>query len=126
MPMPAYLHPDIHDRGLTEMRNTADRVVAVSGAPPDYASLAGAVIAEAAIAPADFTIGPGDVSGRKIVCAGKTAFAFVDGAINSICLVDDDQGGRLLLRVDDTVTGMVATGAPVAMGELSYESRDPE
>ena len=125
MPMPAYLHPDIHDRGLAEMRDTADRVVAVSGIPPDYASLTGTVIAEAAVAPADFTLSPGDVSGRRIECANKTAFALADGPVDSICLVDDDQGGRLLLRLDDTVTGAVTTGAPVAMGALSYESRDP-
>ena len=123
--MPVYLHPDIHDRGLAEMRDTADRVVAVSGAPLDYAAIASAVIAEAAVAPADFAIGPGTVSGRRIICAGKTAFATADGAVDSVCLVDDDQGGRLLLRLDDTVTGTVATGAPVAIGELSYESRDP-
>lgn len=123
--MPAYLHPDIHDRGLTELRDTADRVVAVTGAPVDYAAIAGATLAEAAVAPADFTIGAGDVSGRKITCASKSAFAIAGGTVASVCLVDDDQGGRLLLRVDDTATGTLAVGAPVAMGEISYESRDP-
>ncbi|NBC34081.1 MAG: hypothetical protein GVY13_15515 [Alphaproteobacteria bacterium] len=123
--MAASLHPDIHDRGLVELRDTADRVVAVSGTPADYAAVAGTVLAEAAIAPADFTLGPGDVSGRRIACAGKTAFALADGTVASLCLLDDDQGGRLLLRVDDTTTGAVTLGAPVAMGEISYESRDP-
>ena len=123
--MATFLHPDIHDRGLMELRDSADRVVAVAGAPADYTGIAAATLAEAAITPADFTLGPGEVSGRKITCAGKTAFALADGTVASVCLVDDDQGGRLLLRVDETATGAVATGAPVAMGILSYESRDP-
>lgn len=123
--MAAYLHPDIHDKGLIELRDTGDRVVAASGAPADYASVAAATLAEAAVAPADFTLGAGAVSGRRIACASKTAFALADGTIASLCLVDDDQGGRLLLRVDDTTTGAVTLGAPVAMGEISYESRDP-
>ena len=123
--MPAYLHPDIHDRGLTELRDTADRVVAVTGTPIDYAAVAAVTLAEAAVAPADFTIGPGDVSGRKITGASKSAFAIAGGTVASLCLVDDDQGGRLLLRLDETTTGTVAIGAPVAFGEISYESRDP-
>lgn len=123
--MTAYLHPDIHDKGLVELRDTADRVVAVTGEPTDYAAIATVTLAEAAVAPADFTIDDGLVSGRRIACAGKTAFALADGTVASVCLVDDDQGGRLLLRVDDTATGSVTLGNPVAIGEVSYESRDP-
>lgn len=89
-----------------------DRVFVLDTAPASYAAAAAAALAVGVLVPGDFTIGPGDISGRKITFVGKSGIsvtaagdynhAVFGDSTNSELWVTTD-GATKTLAVDDTV-----------------------
>lgn len=74
----------------------ATRMVAVAGQPANYATAWNGRLAEAGVAAGDFTVGAGDVSGRKVMVAPKSGVAVTAaGTADHVALVDH-AGGRLI------------------------------
>lgn len=92
----------------------ATRMVALNGQPASFAAANAGKLAEAAMAPGDFVLANGDVSGRKVSVAAKANVAVgAAGTADHIALVDP-VGQRLLY-----VTTCPAQGLPVG-GTVSF------
>lgn len=82
--------------GALQVISSATRMVALSGQPADYSAAVAGVLADATLAAGDFSLSPGDVSGRKVVVAAKPGVSVVaEGTANHVALLDA-AGARLL------------------------------
>lgn len=123
--MTKYVHPNVHDKGLEWVRDNVDREVAVAGDPADYAAVAAITVAERPLAPGDFTIAAGDVSGRKISSAAASGDV-VDTAGDPTHIVwVDDTNSLLVFKTEETLTQHLDAGLALSWPGLTYESRDP-
>lgn len=96
------------DAALNQIVNNCERQVAVSADPGNYAGVAAVTLADVAMAPADFTLADGTVSGRKVQIARKSVTPSADGTATHICLVDDTNT-EILLMVPIPATGLLTT-----------------
>lgn len=83
--------PDIvFDAALAFVQTNAERQIACSAQPADYAGVAAVALADVAVADADFTIADNDTGGRKATLAAKSG-ALIDtsGTATHVVLVDD-------------------------------------
>ena len=70
--------------------DNAIRMAVCSSQPANYAAIAAAKLAEATMAPGDFTIAAGDTSGRKVTMAAKSGVAITaSGTATHIVLHDN-------------------------------------
>lgn len=123
--MTLYVHPDVHDSGLTIVQTASERLVLLSADPAgNYASVAAATLAEVAVVDADFVIANGDTSGRKITVGAKSTSVDVEGD-PVIAAVVDDTNSRILLATDETTVQTLYAGNTVNIPSFAYESRDP-
>lgn len=121
--MAKYSHPDVLDASLNEVA-TAERMIACSDQPADYASVAALLLADVAMAPEDFTIGPGASSGRRVTMAEKPGVAVTTaGNVNHVALVDDT--AEKLLYVTTADNQQITDGSFVDFPEWSIEIADP-
>ena len=124
--MAKYIHPDVHDKGLQEIVDNCDKQVALTAFTSTYATANGAnKLAEVAVAPGDFTLANGDVSGRKVTVAQKTGGTITaEGNPTNIAWLDT-VNSRVLMVTEETTTQTLYVGNPVTFPSVSYESRDP-
>lgn len=102
----------------------ADRAVALDAQPATFASAWSARLAETPMAAADFTVGPGDGSGRKISVAAKAgADVLAPGAASHVALLDTV--GSRLLYVTTCPTQPLAMGGTVNFEAWSVEIGAP-
>ncbi len=94
----------------------ANRAVALGSQPTTFAAAWSGRLAEATLTAGDFSVGPGDSSGRKVTIAAKAgADVLVPGSATHVALLDTT-GGRLLY-----VT--TCPDQPLAMGgTVNFES----
>ena len=128
--MSKWVHADVLDNGLNQIKNNCDKVVAIISytAGDSYATVmtAGNIVAEAAMSSTDFTLGNGASSARTLTTAsGKqdasanntgvpTHFAFVD-TVNS----------KVLWVTSESSAQTVTAGNPVTFPSLVYTSNQP-
>lgn len=121
--MAKYCHPDNLDAALSAIA-AADTMIACSSQPADYAAVAEVNLAEVSMAPADFTLAAGDVSGRKLTVAAKTDVAVgTEGTINHVALVDT--ANTKLLYVTTSASQAITLGGFVDFPEWDIEIADP-
>lgn len=121
--MAKYCHPDILDAALADIA-LADKIVACSAEPADFAGVAAVSLSETAMVPADFTIGAGGASGRRVTVAAKTGVAVGSpGLVNHVALVDT--ANSKLLYVTTTDNQEITSGSFVDFPEWSIEIADP-
>jgi len=66
-------------------------MTACSAAPANYAGIAAVALATATVAGGDFTVGAGDVSGRKVTVAAKSGVTIdSSGTATHVVLHDND------------------------------------
>jgi hypothetical protein len=78
--MPAhFVHDDVYDAALNEIKNNCDLAVLCDGEPTSFANAntamgtgTGQKLSEVALVSGDMTLANGDTSGRKITFAAKT------------------------------------------------------
>lgn len=86
--MGKWVASDVLD-GALRVISAATRMVALNEQPTDFASALAGRLAEVAMSPADFTLGVGDSSGRKVIVGPKAGVAVtVGGVVKHVALID--------------------------------------
>lgn len=79
-----------YDAALNFLRNGMIRQTACSAEPANYAGIAAVALASATMASGDFVLAAGDVSGRKVTMAAKSAIPISSsGTANHVVLHDN-------------------------------------
>lgn len=119
------VHDDVLDGALGIVRNNATKMVACSAEPASYSAANGGLkLAEAAMSAADFTLGNGVQSGRRVVVAEKSGVAVTaSGTANHVALLDA-ANGRVLYVTTCTAQSLTA-GQTVTFGSWDVEISDP-
>ncbi|QMW23381.1 hypothetical protein [Sandaracinobacteroides saxicola] len=100
----------------------ATRMVAVNGQPASFAAANAGKLAEAVMAPADFTLAAGDVSGRKVTVAAKNGLAVLsNGSADHVALLDATR----LLYVTTCPVQSLPTGGTVNFAAWAVEIGAP-
>ncbi|WP_448582479.1 hypothetical protein [Thermaurantiacus sp.] len=121
--MAKWVSSTVLDAALAEIA-TADRMVALAAQPASYGEAMAGRLAEVTVAPADFAIGPGDVSGRKVVVAGKTGLpVLMAGTATHVALVRT--GNSALLYVTTCPGQALVPGGTVNIASWNVEIGDP-
>jgi len=102
----------------------AERMVACSDQPADFAGVAAVALSDVAVVPADFTLADGLTSGRRLTVAAKGGVPVdAPGLVNHVALVDDTNSR--LLYVTTTDNQEITSGSFVDFPEWSIEIADP-
>jgi hypothetical protein len=118
------VHNDVIDAALSLVRANASRMVALAVAPTDHAAASAGALAEAVMAPVDFALGDGVVSGRRLTVAAKPDRPVAStGNASHVALLDDT--GTRVLYVTTCPTTALAAGGSVSFGGWDIEIGDP-
>lgn len=110
--------------GALALIASADRTVALESQPANFTAAWSARLAENSLSQADFAIGPGDVSGRKITIAAKTGAAvLMPGSATHVALLDTV--GSRLLYVTTCPSQVLAMGGTVNFDSWTVEIGAP-
>lgn len=102
----------------------ADRAVALEAQPASFAAAWSGRLAETSMSLADFTVGPGDVSGRKVTVAAKSGAAVLTpGSATHVALLDTV--GSRLLYVTTCPDQLLAMGGTVNFDSWTVEIGAP-
>jgi|SRR5690554_6485188 len=118
---------DVLDAFLNKIA-TADTLYVCSDEPADFAGISAVELADVSLTPGagngDFTIGDGDVSGRKLTVAAQDDFDVdATGAADHIVLAD--ASGSELLYVTTCASQQLTQGNTVSTSAWSVEIADP-
>jgi hypothetical protein len=121
--MTNFVNTDVIDGAFQVIANNATHIHLCSGNPVDRAQVLSTSLASAAVSPADFTVGPGDVDGRKQTIAQKVVeVATASGSGAVVCLID---ANRLLKKSLLPAPVDVFAGNPVVIATHSHTIRQP-
>ncbi|MCS6987763.1 MAG: hypothetical protein NZM40_10140 [Sphingomonadaceae bacterium] len=110
--------------GALSVIASATRMVALAGQPSNFAEAQAGRLAEAVLAPGEFTNGPGETSGRRIAVPAKTGVpVLASGTADHVALLDPGQS-RLLYVTTCPPQSLVA-GGTVNFASWSIEIGDP-
>ncbi len=102
----------------------ATRLVVVSGQPADHAAAVAGRLAEAGVASGDFTAGPGDNGGRRLIVAAKAGLpALASGTADHIALLAEP--GQRLLYVTTCPPQAVSAGTVVTLNAWQIDIGAP-
>lgn len=118
-------HDDVLDAGWNLIKANCDKMVACSAQPTSYAEAnATYALADTAMASGDFTIGNGDVSGRKMTVGQKSAVAIDEsGTASHVALLDS--ANSKLLYVTTCTNQALTKGGTVTFPAWDAEMADP-
>lgn len=121
--MAKWVAPAVLD-GALSMVASATSQLAVTGQPASFAAAIAGRLAEASMAPAHFTLAPGDVSGRKVTVAARADIPVVtSGLADHVALVNN--ASSTLLYVTTCPPQALVAGGTVDFGAWSVELGDP-
>lgn len=121
--MPKFASNDVLDGSLAVVAS-ATRVVATFGQPASFADANSAKLAEATLTGADFGLAAGDISGRKVTVAAKSALpVLAAGTADHVALLD--VAGARLLYVTTCPAQALAAGGTVSIAEWAIEIGAP-
>ena len=113
------------DKALDYLKANADLMTLCSAQPANYAEAATTyMLADAAMVTADFTIGNGDVSGRKVT-VGAQAGEAVDFTGTGTHVALCDVGNTALIFVTTCASVAVDAAGTVDFGAWDIENADP-
>ena len=125
--MAKWAHADVLDNGPAYIKTNCDKVCVVSAytAGDSYATVAAAILAEAALTSTDFTLASSGNDRTLTTAAGKqdtsanasgtaSHFAFVDTANSKVLWVTEETSGQTIVL-----------GNPVAFPSLVYTAKQP-
>lgn len=102
----------------------ATRLVVLSGQPASHAAAIAGRLAEASVAPADFTIAAGEAGGRQLTVAAKAGLpALASGTADHVALLDGP--GQRLLYVTTCPPQAVNAGTDVSLTTWQIEIGAP-
>lgn len=113
------------DLALNEVRNTGNLMVGCPSEPASFGAAQSSKLVETTMAPADYTIGAGSPSGRRVTTAAKNSLTpLANGTVNHIAILDT-AGSRLLLVTTCPAQAVTITGS-VNIQSLTLDIRDPD
>lgn len=129
--MAKQLHPDVLDKGISEIKTSATKIMLINGYSigDSLAAITANRLAEAAVATGDFTLG--NVAGdngtdRRIVfAAGKTGNATVTVAAGQPLHFAFVDGTRVLWVTKETSEMAVTAGNPIEFPSLTHVQKQP-
>jgi hypothetical protein len=126
--MARFVHADILDFGLNRLKTECDKMAAIAAYTlgDSYATVTADanMLAEVAMADADFTISA-ESTGRKVVSAsGKSAVADDQAAVTHIAFLDT-VGSKVLWVTDETSGQTIFVGNTVNFPSLSLIAPQP-
>lgn len=105
---------------------TGERITILSGEPANFAAIAALTLAEGELTPGagngDFTLGAGDVSGRKLTVSQQDSLDISDDGDATHLAIDD---GVNLLVVTTCTTQTLTQGGTVTVAAWDVEFRAP-
>lgn len=120
--MAKFCHTDVIDNGLVTIKTACTTMLACSSLPSDRATALTAALADVAMVTGDFTLAAGDVSGRKVIVAAKSAVPIdSNGSATHVALID---GTRLLYATTCTLK-VLASGDQVNIPTWDAEIQAP-
>ena len=118
------VHADVLDGALAVVSTHASKMVALASQPATFAAATSGALAGVAMAPADFALAAGVVSGRRLTVAAKSAVAVsASGSATHVALLDETLS-RLLYVTTCPATALTA-GGTVNFGAWAIELADP-
>lgn len=118
------VHADVLDGALAVVSTYASKMVALASQPATFAAANSGALAGVAMAPADFALAAGVVSGRRLTVAAKSSVAVsASGSATHVALLDEALS-RLLYVTTCPATALTA-GGTVNFGAWSIELADP-
>jgi hypothetical protein len=123
--MAKLVHDDVLDGALNIIKNNCTKMTVCSTQPTTYAEgNATYALADVTMTGTDFTVGNGDVSGRKLAVAAKSAVTIdADGTALHIALLD--VSNSKLLYVTTCSSQALSTGGTVDIPTWDIELSDP-
>lgn len=123
--MAKWVHNDVLDEALNYVNDNCTRMTLCSAQPADYTQAnATYKLADVTMAPADFTLSDGDVSGRKVRVSQKTNVT-VDSTGNATHVALLDVSNTKLLYVTTCVAQSLTAGNTVDIPAWDVEISDP-
>lgn len=114
----------IMDAALDFISANAARLVVLSTQPANYAAVAAATLAEAAISSADFTKADGDSSGRKTTVGQQSDLDIdVSGTATHVGVIDDSNSR--ILDITTCTSQALTAGGTVTVPAWDHEIGDP-
>lgn len=117
--------PDATIDAMLEKIATAERLTVLTDEPANFAAIAGLLLAEATLTPGDgndFTIGDGDVSGRKVTVSAQEDMEIdATGEADHVALDD----GVSLIYVTTCTPQQLTQGGTVTAPAWDIEVADP-
>lgn len=118
------VHNDVLDAALGAVKTGATRMVALAAEPASYGAANSGALADAAMTSADFTIGEGVTSGRRLSIAAKSDVAITaSGTATHVALLD--AAGSRLLYVTTCPAQPLVAASTVSFGGWDIEIADP-
>lgn len=123
--MTIFVHDDVLDKGLNEIKDNATTVIICAGAPADLTEATtdfgigdGKKLADVAVDSSDWSIADGSPDGRTLTFAQQTGVAVdVTGTADHLAVVD---GSRLLLVIPLSSPVGVTAANTVGIGSWTY------
>ena len=119
------LHDDVFDGALNIIKNNCTRITLCSAEPTTYTeAITTYMLVQVTVTGTDFTVGDGDVSGRKAAVTAQTGITPTNaGTANHVALVD--VSGTKLLAVTTMTSKVLATDDLVDIATFDLEIADP-
>lgn len=119
------VHPDVLDGALNFLRTNTTRMAACSQQPASFTEANTTYkLADVTLSPADFSLANGDVSGRKVSVAAKSAVSVAAaGTANHVALLD--VANAKLLYVTTCPAQGLSAGGTVSFSAWDIEIANP-
>lgn len=127
--MTKYAHPDVLDQGPNFIKTNCNKVALISSYAfaDSYATVAGRILAEAAMTSADFTLATATNDRTLTTAAGKSdtaANATGGSATNHIAFLDT-VNSKVLWVTEETTGQVITLGNPVTFPSLVFTAKQP-
>lgn len=127
--MAKYAHPDVLDNGPNYIKTNCNKLALISSYAfgDSYATVNGRILAEAAMASGDFTLGTSGNDRTLTTAAGKqdaSANASGGSATNHLAFLDTVNSKVLWVTEETTGQAITATN-PVTFPSLVYTAKQP-
>lgn len=128
--MAKYAHPDVLDNGLNNIKSNANAqwLIKAYAVADSFATVQGNLLASAAMASGDYTLGSSGNNRTLTTASGKTGTATANSgaAPNLHIAFVDTVNSKVLWVTDETSDQVITSGNPVNFpGGLVYTSQQP-
>lgn len=126
--MAKFVHADVLDGGLNAIKNGATHMLLLKAytAGDSYATVITNLLADVAMAPADFVLSSSGNNRLITTASGKSATSSASSGVGpNLHLAFTDGTSKVLWVTDETSDQVITSGNPVNFPQLTYTSNQP-